>query len=328
MGSVKVGREGVAFLERGWLSGGVRGFLAGGFLAVGAVFLCAGCGGTGSGGALAGGGGWRTEASGRMVWTGRPGVAAPAGRRAEAVARAAPERAVLPAGSGEVTRNGVDLVFVVFDDREWRLEVADQAGGPGSEWATAARAGRAEGAAAALNGGFFTPEGEPLGRVVDGGEERGRWNFSSALCSGVYGRKGAAMSLMRARRWGAGGADDLLQGGPFLVEGGKVGGGLSREADRARSFVAWDGIHHWALGYTRSATLHELARTLAGQPLAARGMRIESALNLDGGRSADLWVSEALKGGPRSERMWWNKAVRNFLVLKRVQEPESEARSE
>jgi hypothetical protein len=38
-------------------------------------------------------------------------------------------------------------------------------------------------------------------------------------------------------------------------------------------------------------------------------------LNLDGGRSSDLWISSAVQGGPLRERPLWNKPVRNFLVL-------------
>jgi len=56
-----------------------------------------------------------------------------------------------------------------------------------------------------------------------------------------------------------------------------------------------------------------LGTALAGAELG--GVKIKSALNLDGGRSSDLWVGSSAAGGPLRERPLWNKPVRNFLVL-------------
>ena len=49
-----------------------------------------------------------------------------------------------------------------------------------------------------------------------------------------------------------------------------------------------------------------------GQPA---GWPARHALNLDGGRSADLWIAETVPGGPITRRCPWNRPVRNFLVL-------------
>lgn len=214
------------------------------------------------------------------------------------------------------TVNGVDLIVVRFDDRAYDLRVVDQRGGPGSRWATASLAGRGTGALAAINGGFFTPEGDPLGLVVGGAGSAGFWNKVSSLCSGVFVVDGEGPKLVRTRSWlPQRESSELLQAGPFLVEGGKLVGGLHEDEDRARSFLLWDGRHGWAMGYSRSATLQALAKALASEKF--KGMRVSSALNLDGGRSADLWVSSSVKGGGVTERLWWNRPVRNFLVLKK-----------
>lgn len=214
------------------------------------------------------------------------------------------------------TLNGVDLVLVRFDDRAYEMRVVDQRGGPGSRWATASLAGRGMGALAAINGGFFTPEGDPLGLVVARNKRAGFWNKVSSLCSGVFVVDAEGPKLVRSRSWlPQREASELLQTGPFLVEGGVLVEGLESEEDRARSFLLWDGRNGWAMGYTRSATLEALGKALASDRF--KGLAVSSALNLDGGRSADLWVSNAVKGGGVTERLWWNRPVRNFLVLKK-----------
>jgi hypothetical protein len=59
--------------------------------------------------------------------------------------------------------------------------------------------------------------------------------------------------------------------------------------------------------------LADLGNALAaGNPA---GWPIVDALNLDGGRSSDLWASSAIAGGPLVRRTPWNRAVRNFLIL-------------
>ncbi len=65
--------------------------------------------------------------------------------------------------------DGIAIEAVRFDARTHRLRVADQPAGPASRWATAREAGLALGGLAAINGGFFTPEGTPLGRLVSDG---------------------------------------------------------------------------------------------------------------------------------------------------------------
>ena len=69
----------------------------------------------------------------------------------------------------------------------------------------------------------------------------------------------------------------------------------------------------WAFGVAEGATLAGLGSALAAQPLS--DMNITTALNLDGGRSSDLWVSPMVPGGNLSTRKLWNNPVRNYLLL-------------
>lgn len=213
--------------------------------------------------------------------------------------------------------SGIRFEGVAFDSRGHRLVVLDQERGPGSRFPDAQTAAASMYGLAAVNGGFFTPEGTPLGMVVSGGKTWGSWNPASSLGSGVWCEDHAGRSAIRRRealgRSGAAGMRELLQAGPMLVEGGRVVSGLDAEKTSARTLIAWDGGTRWWIGRTPPCSLADLARALAGGGPA--GWEVKSALNLDGGRSADLWISGNVEGGPVSRRPVWNRPVRNFLVI-------------
>ncbi len=246
-------------------------------------------------------------------------AAAPAGEAG--IPRTAPARPAepepLPAAPAEAPRafrtrlGGIPVSGIAFDSRTHRLLVADQPGGPGSLWADAAAAAASRGGLAALNGGFFTPEGAPLGLVIAGGKRAGSPNRASSLGAGFYAG-GNTPALLRRERWSSGAAE-ALQSGPFLIERGRPVAGLSGASSGARSFIAWDGGHRWLLARTGACSLADLAEALRGTEPG--GVPIRHALNLDGGRSSDLWISPSVEGGPLSERPFWNKPVRNFLIL-------------
>jgi hypothetical protein len=222
----------------------------------------------------------------------------------------------------KTTLSSIPIQFVSFDSRTHRLVLADQPGGPGSRWPDSRAAGQSLSGLAAVNGGFFTPEGSPLGLVVADGTRRGSWNRSSSLGSGCYLDAPPAWPKI-ARRENVSPSDPatrtLLQSGPMLVDAGRAVGGLRSDNRRPRSFLAWDGKRRWLLGITSSCSLADLAKALAGSSPA--GWPVRSALNLDGGRSTELWASPAVSGGPAFERPFFNKPVRNFLVLKGRKSP-------
>jgi hypothetical protein len=204
---------------------------------------------------------------------------------------------------------------VAFDSRTARLIVADQPGGPGARWADAAAATAAHGGLAGINAGFFTPEGVPLGKVVAAGVAAGSWNRTSSLGSAVWWEAvGGGPAISRREAVPAQPpARELLQAGPLLVEHGRAVSGLEATKASVRSVVLWDGGTRWWIGRASACTLAELARGLAaGKPA---GWPVRHALNLDGGRSADLVVTPAVAGGPLERRTLWNRAVRNFLIL-------------
>jgi hypothetical protein len=99
----------------------------------------------------------------------------------------------------------------------------------------------------------------------------------------------------------------------MLVDNGHAVSGLENTKTSARTVILWDGGTRWWIGRSSPCTLAGLASTIEETPPC--GWIVRHALNLDGGRSADLWVSSAVSGGPAERRPPWNRPVRNFLVL-------------
>jgi len=214
------------------------------------------------------------------------------------------------------TALGINFEGVTFDARSHRLMVVSQASGPGSTFADAAAACQSVGGLAAVNGGFFTPEGRPLGLVIANGEREGVWNSASSLGGGIWHANAGGSAITRRDKLGrsaAAGMRDLLQAGPMLVEHGRAVMGLDEHKASARTIILWDGGNRWWVGRGSPATLAQTAAALAqGQ---VPGWRVRHALNLDGGRSSELWVSPSVPGGPLTRRPPWNRPVLNYLVL-------------
>lgn len=213
------------------------------------------------------------------------------------------------------TIHGISFEGVSFDSRTHRLQVIDQPRGPGSDFATARDAAASHGALAALNAGFFTPEGKPLGLVISAGKRSGAWNTASSLGSGIFAESSSGQLSLSRRSSPTAFADarELIQAGPLLIENGKPVGGLDPQKTAVRSLLFTDGGHRWWIGKSSPCTLAALGRALASASPAPWPAR--TALNLDGGRSTDLFISPKIPGGPLHRRSILNRPVRNFLIL-------------
>ena len=224
-----------------------------------------------------------------------------------------------PTAPTSITRSlpEFNLEGVAFDSRTHRLRVIDQAGGPGSAFIDAAQAGSSQQALAAINAGFFTPNGQPLGLVVTNGKSSGSWNSATSIGSALWHESHSGSSCISRRSetnaCTAQQMREVLQSGPMLVDHGLAVGGLESDKTSARSFIAWDGGTRWFIGRTSPCPLNKLAAALASGKHS--GWKIHRAMNLDGGRSSDLWISSRVQGGPLISRPPWNKPVRNFLIL-------------
>ena len=240
----------------------------------------------------------------------------------------APKKAVVVPGPAAkaprrllTTLGAISIEGVSFDSRTHRLQALDQPQGPASKWQTSAQAAASVNGLAAINAGFFTPEGAPLGLLASGGTLAGNWNGGSSLGNALWYRDASGRSGI-ARREAIGQAaakklPDFLQAGPLLVEAGKAVGGLEATKVSARTLLLWDGGSRWLMARSSPCTLAEMAKVLATTTPA--GWPVKAALNLDGGRSSELWISAAVSGGPSFVRPVWNNPVRNFLVLRPIQ---------
>lgn len=216
----------------------------------------------------------------------------------------------LPVGSSD--RMGTVHLFL-FDSRKISLKVIDQGGITNQKFKNLGQAMQSFNCIAGCNGGFFTPEGTPLGLAVADGKSSGSKNLGSSLTSGVLVLDGAQIRLERSKTFFQANPKlprQLLQSGPFLVENGKKVGGLSTKRFSRRTFILTDGGNRWAIGYCPSTSLDKLAAALADSKSFAN-FNVASALNLDGGSSSGLWV----KTKHRPFYLHEIKPVRNFIGL-------------
>lgn len=211
----------------------------------------------------------------------------------------------------------IHLEGVAFNSIAYQIRIADQPKGPASQWQNAREAANAFGALAAINASFFTPEGDALGLVRSNSKTYGTWNSATSLGNGIWLENSQhqskiisrnALSLSQARQ-----QPHLLQAGPMLVLAGRAQS-LNRERYAIRSILLWDGANHWAFARSSSCTLQQIAQELAKFPKNLPFIP-RYALNLDGGSSSELWISHAIAGRDSLHREFWNKPVRNFLIL-------------
>lgn len=205
--------------------------------------------------------------------------------------------------------NSTTFTAVTFDRRNYFLKVIDQKEGPGTEFARAEFAG--QGSLAAINGGFFNPDGSPLGLVITDGQSRGAFNSHSFLGTGIIDGENTILSHRKSYQK----SSELVQSGPRLVWDQERLIGLSKSKERPRSFVIWDGNNHFGIGYADRATLQGLANNLQAQPFEE--FHIKYAINLDGGTSCDLWVSTQIPGGGFTKSSLFRKKARNYLALRK-----------
>ncbi|HSJ04189.1 MAG TPA: phosphodiester glycosidase family protein [Verrucomicrobium sp.] len=202
-----------------------------------------------------------------------------------------------------------DLNLVICDAAKCQIQVMSQ---PDKAAAVSlAEHMRASSAVAGCNGGYFTPEFQPLGLEVSAGARTGVLG-RGVLQGGVFVvRNGRPTLLWRDEFVEQKGITQLLQAGPRLVNGGLPVKGLEATKRRARTFVLTDTAGRWAIGTCRSVTLRELSDLLATKGVVTE-LEVERALNLDGGSSTGLWWREA-SGKDHAEREFGR--VRNFLAI-------------
>jgi len=201
----------------------------------------------------------------------------------------------------------------VFDDRQETFRMAVR---PEKENVTPMTLGTAckeAKALAGINGGFSDFQGEPLGLVMASGQKTGKVTLGSALTAGVVVCEGGVLSLRHSKDYEFSGtkATQLLQTGPFLIDGSKSVADLQSSRYARRSVILTDGAHKWAIAYFPSATLAGLSAALE-TPGAFKPFTPKTALNLDGGESSGFWT---LRPGGYELYLKEIAKVRDFLLI-------------
>lgn len=107
---------------------------------------------------------------------------------------------------------------------------------------------------------------------------------------------------------------EFVQCSPWLVSEGRiwpVPPGKEPQPRNHRTFIMTDAAGRWAIGTAKRTGLLELAHVLV-TPGIITEMKVNRALNLDGGPSTGLWCRSE-SGAVQFEKPGW--AVRNAIVI-------------
>ena len=195
------------------------------------------------------------------------------------------------------------LHLVFFDSKSCGLEVIDHPFADGTDLAAAMRA---HDCLAGVNGNYFQPDRTPLGLVISNGRLLHPLQ-KARLLSGLLVVTPGRVSLLRAAEYRPNAwITQALQAGPFLIDHGKAVPGLESQREAERTAFLSDGRDHCALLVSAPVTLAELSQIL-GTPGIVGELKIQRALNFDGGSSSGLWVKDPPFYLPEIS------AVRNYL---------------
>jgi uncharacterized protein YigE (DUF2233 family) len=198
------------------------------------------------------------------------------------------------------------LEIALFTTKSATLRVIDDPAGEENLAAVMRR----EKCLAGVNGGYFDPENKPVGLLISGGKLIAPLR-KARLLSGVLLASAGRVQLLRTAEYSPKRkADEALQCGPFLVDRGQPVPGLNDARSARRTFVLTGGPDRAAVGFCSGVTLAQLAKILATSGIAP-DLKVQRALNLDGGSSSAFWFAGERAPLSISEQ----KTVRNFVAV-------------
>jgi exopolysaccharide biosynthesis protein len=198
------------------------------------------------------------------------------------------------------------LDVAVFSDRSCTLRVIDNSNGE-----SLAAIMTREKCACAVNGGYFDENFQPIGlRILDGRTvaplRRARL-ITGVLLASSRGIRIVRVSEFSQRQKTAA----AIQCGPLLVDSSHTVRGLNNSAVARRTFAATVPDGRALIGLCSEISLAQLGSLLATTPLGA-DVKIQRALNLDGGSSSAFWFARE-NGGDFSVSE--AKSVRDFVAI-------------
>ena len=204
------------------------------------------------------------------------------------------------------TEDEATLDLALFSMKSATVRVIDNPSG-GDDLAAVMRAIRG---LAGVNGGYFDPQNAPVGLLISDGKLMAPLR-KARLLSGVLVVAKGRIELLRSAEYSARkNASAALQCGPFLVDGSQAVPGLNNSRSARRTFVLTGGPDRAALGFCSSVTLAQLGQIVA-TPRLLSDLKVQRALNLDGGSSSAFWFA----GERGVVSIPEQKTVRDFVVV-------------
>ena len=149
---------------------------------------------------------------------------------------------------------------------------------------------RHEKCVAAVNGGYFDEKFAPIGLRIANGQMIAPLR-RARLITGVLVASSRGVQIVRSREFSQRrGVAAAIQCGPFLVDRGQPIGALNNSRVARRTFAATTTGDRALVGVCSGVSLAELSKILATTSFA-EDLRIERALNLDGGSSTGFWFA-------------------------------------
>lgn len=203
----------------------------------------------------------------------------------------------------ETSGDKIGIQLVIFQPARMRLRIIDN---PGADH-DLAEAMTNHNCIAGVNGGYFNTEDAPVDLLRSEGKTISRLQHARLL-SAVLAASGREVKIVRAgafadtRAW-----RNAVQCGPFLIEHSKPVAGLDERRSARRTFAATTADHRAMLGFCEAVTLAQLAKILA----AMSEIKIDRAINLDGGSSSAFWCRTNQGVISIAEQ----KTVRDFVAI-------------
>lgn len=206
-----------------------------------------------------------------------------------------------------------EIRLVLFDEKQCAMQVVANSH-PKTAWPLD-EIGHTKKALAVCNGGYFNPGTGfgPVGLEIAEGVRGGK-PVVDPWFGGLMVRQGKASLIWSNEFQDAPEISEFVQCSPWLVSEGRawpMPPSKEPESRNNRTFIMTDGAGRWAIGTCKRTGLLELAHILATHGIITE-MKVNRALNLDGGPSTGLW-SRNESGAVQFEKPGW--PVRNAIVV-------------
>ena len=153
------------------------------------------------------------------------------------------------------------------------------------------RIAESEKAFAAINGSFFNPNGSPIGLIVQNNEVRQKMPQRGMLNSGIFCLKYNRPQIFHRNVFAMPGVSQAIQSFPRLVNNGRRIQQLKNKHEvKRRSGIAVDYNGNIII-FATDTHLSGISLNDLQELLLRPQLNIRSALNLDGGRSSQLYFN-------------------------------------